>query len=678
MIKKPNTILNCLGFGIIITLGFAIYSNSFNGSFKFDDVPFIVHNQSVHNIKDLGGIYAFSPTRFITFFSFALNYHFHQLNVFGYHIVNWVVHILNSMLVWWLVLLTFSTPRLKESEKAKNSNLIALFTALLFLAHPIQTQAVSYIYQRLALLACFFYLLSLCCFVKGRSVKMSVEAVLLYILSLIAAILGMFTKQNVFTLPFIIVIYEFIFFNNPNEKIKFKKLFYLFLFIIPILIIIPAIYSFDALTILFERRVFERHGTEILTPWIYLLTQFKVIVLYLKLLFLPVNQNFDHHVQLSYSFFNTPTLICFLSLCSFFLVSVLVRKRFPIVFFGGVWFFVTLSVESSIIPIQNVVWEHRVYLPSIGIFLMVAFVLAQIFTNRKSYSLIMGIIVIVLSFLTYQRNMVWQNNIAFWGDVILKSPNKARGYHNLGAAYIDNKQYDLAQKNLLRSIELDPTFSEAYSVLAQIFIDEGRLEEAKEQLVKALDLDPQSFAALNNLGTIYVLQGELTKAKELFIKANQTNPGFTQPVFNLADVHMKEGNYVQAEEIYQKIVAVNPHDHQGLYHLIEVNLRMKEFDKALSLGKKFIRQNHDAELLTRLGSLFALNQYTNMALLCFDESLKVDNRYAQTYLEMGKVFGNKNEFDNAITVWEEGLRFNPSDGRFLDLIRQAKALNKEN
>ena len=159
---KPLSII------LIACLGIIVYSNTFHCPFHFDDNVYIVDNSSIENIQDPLNIWKFYPCRFVTFFSIALNYHYHGFNVIGYHIFNLAVHLGSAILVWWLTLLTFTTPVMKKERITGHAGLIALFAGLVFVSHPIQTEAVTYIWQRVASLAALFYLASLCLYVKSR------------------------------------------------------------------------------------------------------------------------------------------------------------------------------------------------------------------------------------------------------------------------------------------------------------------------------------------------------------------------------------------------------------------------------------------------------------------------------------------------------------------------------
>ena len=136
---------------LICLVGIIAYSNSFECSFHFDDTPFIEHNTAIRSLSDVKAWWEFYSSRPIGFLSFALNYHFHRLDVWGYHLVNLAVHIVNAVLVWWLVMLTMATPVMRGQPISRHKGAMALFTALLFVSHPLATQSVTYIVQRIGI-----------------------------------------------------------------------------------------------------------------------------------------------------------------------------------------------------------------------------------------------------------------------------------------------------------------------------------------------------------------------------------------------------------------------------------------------------------------------------------------------------------------------------------------------
>ncbi len=149
---------NIFSILIISCLATLIYSNSLQNSFHFDDYYYITGNLHIRDLSDLAqiGDALSKPSRYVPFLTFALNYYFHRLDVAGYHVLNIFFHILTSLLVLWFVRLLLSSPKLKEGNISKQKNTIALLTALLFAAHPLQTQAITYLCQRFTVMATMF------------------------------------------------------------------------------------------------------------------------------------------------------------------------------------------------------------------------------------------------------------------------------------------------------------------------------------------------------------------------------------------------------------------------------------------------------------------------------------------------------------------------------------------
>ena len=375
----------------IIILGTIIYSNTFDASWHFDDNTAIVENYDIRDLKGTINIRNIlsGTSRWIGFLTFAPNYHFGKLDVLGYHIVNISIHLISAILVYFLMLLSLKTPCLKDNKISNYAASLSLVSGLIFVAHPIQTQAVTYITQRFTSLATLFYLLSLVFFIKARLQKergksfFSPSHLGCYLVSLIAAFLAMRTKEITITLPAIILLYEICFFS-PSPRTLSKKLLYLTpllltFFIIPLLRYRVTLFGVSGGVFMGIAEVGDVIGdatqeTTAISRTDYLLTQFNVIVTYIRLLLFPVNQNLDYDYPISRTLFEFPTFFSFLLLISIVIFGVWMFKRSRLISFGIFWFFITLSVESSIIPIRDVIFEHRVYLPSVGfvIFLTVA------------------------------------------------------------------------------------------------------------------------------------------------------------------------------------------------------------------------------------------------------------------------------------------------------------------
>lgn len=345
-----------LAVAILIT-----YSNTFNASFHFDDNPNIVENPYIksitwENIKKL-----LHHTRPVTNLTLLLNYQINGLNVIGWHIFNTLMHIFNSIFVYFLFFITLNLPSF-ENKFNDASKSMALFGALLFAVHPIQTESVTYIISRTELLAAFFYLGTLLLYIKYR-IKPKISYL---ILATISAYLAMGSKEHAVTLPAILFLYDYIFLANRNlkETIKYWKE----------LLLIAS--SWILLTILLLSSKLEGAGFNItketdITPLTYLFTQFNVIWTYIRLLFLPINQNLDYDYPIAKTLFEFPTFLSFVGHIAVILLTLylFLKKGWKLIPFGIAWFYITLSPTSSIVPILDVIFEHRLYLPSVGFFL---------------------------------------------------------------------------------------------------------------------------------------------------------------------------------------------------------------------------------------------------------------------------------------------------------------------
>src|SRR5574341_136502 len=499
-------------FLLIVLVCLLAYSNTFGVPFHFDDNLNIVDNpvvKSLHYFVDpdqaegLKSQYALR-SRYIGYLTFTLNYALHGLHVAGYHVVNLLIHILNAFLIYRLVLLTFQTPYFSSGAhfpREREGVIIALFSALLFASHPVQTQAVTYIVQRFASLATLFYLLSLVLYGKWRIAlpqtgKPGLSA-LRYLISVLCAVLAMKTKEIAFTLPLMIALYEVLFFEGPARK----RVLWLIPFFFTMLIIPLALFSADKPLGIMISDADKASSSATVSRWDYLFTQFRVIVTYLRIIVLPINQNLDYDYPVYHSLLQGEVAASLLVILSIFGWGVYLwyRSRWTpsalrLGAFGIFWFFITLSVESSVIPIQDVIFEHRLYLPLFG-FAVLATTATFAIANR------------------------WQDEIALWSDVVKKSPGKPRGYSSLGLAYANACQLDTALDLFDNAISLHKTLQksrdEAYRVVVNkglVYFTKKDFDRAITEYNKAVLFAPELAPAYNNRGIVYYYQKQYGKA----------------------------------------------------------------------------------------------------------------------------------------------------------------------
>jgi hypothetical protein len=366
-------IYHLIAIGLIIGVAFVAYSNTFHAPFQFDDRPNIVSNPNIQiKVFTWDRLERFikntykESIRVFSYFTLALNYYFGGLNVFGYHVVNFVVHVAAGIFLYWFLILTFNLSSLKE-KYGPISYKAALLSSLIFISHPIQTQSVTYIVQRMASMGAMFYLLSMVLYTKGRLSSGRTRVFCFGGLTL-SYLLGVFSKENIAILPLFIALYEFYFFQNLDLGPRGKKVAFILL---GILIILGTF----GLIIWGERYfndIIEGYRTRSFTMGERVLTQFRVVLYYLTLLVfpLPSRLNLDYDFPVSKTILDPPTtLISVLIVAGLIGYSFWTAKKRPVLSFCILWYFGNLVIESSIFPLE-MVFEHRLYLPAVGPFIL--------------------------------------------------------------------------------------------------------------------------------------------------------------------------------------------------------------------------------------------------------------------------------------------------------------------
>ena len=603
-----------------IVLIFILYFNTLSASFHLDDRTSIVENEAIQDIKNVKAIWDFSPTRFVTYSTFAVNYNFGQLTVTGYHIVNIVIHFFSVLLVWWFTLLTLSTPLIKDTSIASHKQLIAFFSALLFAVHPVQTQAVTYIVQRLASLSTLLYLLSLCLYINGRLAQDKGSnrnmAWGFYTGSAVTAAIGMFTKETVFTLPLTIALYEFLFFKL-KRNIKWKY----FIGIILLLIIIPGtIYLTKSIDFNQLRAVQEGpEGAILISPGQYLFTQFRVLTTYLRLLFFPINQNLDYYYPVSQSFLEPSTLSSFCFLVLIIAGSIMLYPRHRLLTFSILWFFITLIPESSIIPIRDVIFEHRLYLPMVGFSVFVVTLICYLFCDKypRAVFVILIAMVIGLSTLTYARNRVWDNELTLWNDTVKKSPDKERPYINRGFAY--------AQK--------------------------GEFDQATADFDQALKINQNSAMAYYNRGLALYYKGNYDKSIADYTLAIRIYPNYWQAYYNRGLSYFTIGAFDSAIADYTQVITLKPRNYDAHYNRGVAYGKKGEYDKALDdFDQAEPLKSKNVELYYNRGLIYYLKGEFDKAIIQYSKALQLNETYVKAYNNRAIVFFLQKEYGKA---WDD-------------------------
>jgi tetratricopeptide (TPR) repeat protein len=554
---------------LIILVCLLAYSNTFLVPFLFDDHYYIVNNA---RIKDVSNIPSFfteiegpKATNPFTLTTFALNYYLSGLNTLGYHIFNVALHTINGILLYFLILITAGL----LNYTAKHVRLIALFASLIFIAHPIQTECVTNIVGRSTPLITAFSLSGILLFVRAATAK---KGRAFYIVGLfLSSLLGMASSEKFVTFPFMLILYDFFFVSKYKVKSVIKN----YRIHVPVLVILGY---FAYLVLSYEYEDISS-GLKQATPLEYLMTQFNVHWTYLRLLVLPVNQNIDYDYPIARNLFEVPTIFSFIGYMGLWAWGISLWRRKPVISYGILWFMITLSPVSSIIPLKNMLFEHRLYLPAIGIFVtavIAVFVVMEKLKDRwkaidKTVLTVLAVIVIMLVGATYARNMVWKDEITLWKDVIKKTPRKARGYIFLGIVYQSQGLIDKAVEQYRIAIRLEPNSPEPYNNLGNLYLYRGQHDKAIEQYLIAIKLKPNFPELHYNLGNVYNSQGLFDKAIEQYLIAIRLKPDWDMPHLLLGRVYLKQGKKEAAHRQFKEVLQINPR-HQGARNLINLIL----------------------------------------------------------------------------------------------------------
>jgi len=555
-----------MALGLMVIVTFFAYANSFQVPFQFDDLPNISENLSIH-FKDfsLDEVHELirqnykDTIRIFAYMTFAVNYYFGRLHVFGYHLVNFLIHLSSGLILFWFLFLTLNLPSLKERYGPK-AFFIALFSAALFLSHPIQTQSVTYIVQRMASMGGMFYLLAIVLYAKGRT-SSGPRQYLCWAGMAFSYFFGLFTKENVAILPVFIALYELYFFQGLNLSPKGKKaLVYAF----GVVLLIGLLGFF-----LWGRRYYDviHEGYKIrdFTLVERVLTQFRVVLYYVTLLVYPMPSrlNLDYDFPTSRGIFDPPTtLVSILIIAGLIGYSIWVARKRPLLSYFVLWYFGNLVIESSIFPLE-MVYEHRLYLPLVSpvILFVIGVVrgwewLKQRWGSRKigKWSLWAFFCCLTLLFAvgSYQRNLIWRDEISLWRDVVAKSPNKPRSLYNLGLALSRVSSYEEAISLLKHAISLKPDYVEAYNNLGNAFAELGKDDEAIAMYQRAISLKPDHTESLYNLGRALLVFGNRpAEAISLLSRAIAVNPGYTDAYINLGAAYNQVGRFIETVRLLE-------------------------------------------------------------------------------------------------------------------------------
>jgi Flp pilus assembly protein TadD len=496
-----------------------IYFNTLNSPFVFDDLSNIKDNPAIR-ITQLdfdslraAGFESRSENRPVANVSFALNYYFGDYEVRSYRVVNVIIHFINGILVYALATIFFRLAR-RIPDQAKpafaNASIPAasLFAALIFTAHPLQIQSVTYVVQRMNSMAVAFYLLALLLYLMGRSRRIAWKRWLLWSVGSASWVLALGSKEIAATLPVIVLLVEWFFYRDLSPSWLRRNVGY------PV---IAAVLLALVAYVYLQGPSFG-YGTRDFTMGERILTQFRVVTYYVSLLFFPAPSrlNLVHEFTTSRTLIEPiSTLISLVFLAGLAALAVALARPQRLASFCITWFFVNLSIESSFIGLE-MAFEHRLYLPSFGFSLVASYLLFGLLSERRVAAVsIAALVVVALAGTAHVRNRTWRDPATLWADVVAKSPGRVRARSNFASALFERGDFEQALEQFVKARQLDPDYrvvsdnhARALSNLGSMRVKEGRLEEAIVHYREALRISPNLHAISNRLAWMLATCGD--------------------------------------------------------------------------------------------------------------------------------------------------------------------------
>ena len=644
---------------LLIAIPVIVYANSLQNTFVYDDVFTITDNYFIRNWGNFPHLFTSeyfkssgeATYRPVVTLSYFIDYSIWHLNPLGFHLTNVLLHTTSVLLVYFLL-----TAFVKDK-------VVPFLTGVLFALHPILTEAVNGISYREDILAVIFFLCSIFSYIQSN--RHPNKYAFLYPISLLSYLIALFSKEMAITLPFIILLFDWVFNCSATIKKNAIKYYLGFILVSIFYLSIRFIWLYNPV----EKQIVHPDNSFLTS----IFTMPKIFCAYIKLLFFPISLNADYIITHT----KNPMAVTFIVSIAFLSVIGIITYRFyyysKSLFFLSLWFYITLLPTTNIVPIANIMAERYLYLPSIGFFAILAYIPIKIWRRlcllisekdlyKKSFaneiinftiykpvlittSLLILILTIPYSISTIKRNMVWINPLVFWSKTIELSPRSSRAHNNLGMIYNNIGKLDLAIREFQTAvfIESDPEF---HHNLGMAYQKKGMKVEALQEYNRVLAVNPNSSFTYNNIGNILIDYGRIDEGISKFKEALRLKPNYYDAHFNLGLAYYKKKLFDDSINEFKLAIHYEP-DRAKAHHCLGIVYANKDMlDKAIVEMEEAIRLKPDyAEAYKNLGIIYMkYKKNTEKALYYFNEFLKLDpsNKDAGTIKKTIEILQSKN------------------------------------
>ncbi len=634
----------------VAALTLLAYANSLHGSFVFDDRVIVLGDPRLINVPSFtDAIGLGSGWRELLFSTYRLNYYWGGLDTFGYHALNVVLHTLNSVLVFLIIL-----------RVSGGSQFAATAGAAVFGVHTLFTGAVSYIWGRSSVLCATFYFAAILLFLKGLDTPKRSLRVGHFLLAAGAGFLAWQVKQEAITLPILLAGMLWL----RSERTDWR-------WIAP-LAAIPAVTVFlirDQIGALYANVTSNQElvaaGFEpVLAPAIYVRTYITSVVgYYFPRFAFPSNLSADPHIRPVENWYSPEFLFSIIALAVVGWVMLRYAKSEPLLAIGLAAVVLSPMAAYAAIPLADVVLEHRAYIPGLGVGLLFAWLFQQVESMHRRFKFLVPIaVVLVFTVMTVNRNPVWNNDIALWEDAERKAPGKPRPHFNLGQAYQEAKRFPEATREYEHALELNPDLHAARSNIAAIYMDQGALGSAEEILVKVTETAPEFADGFINLGVLFIRKNEPKRALQALESALEINDDSPAAYSNHGAALTLAGDFTAAVYSYERAAHLGLNAPGFRLSLGQAYLLAGDREAAEREFLGLVGTPNSAEAYRNLGALYSDANDLDKAIAYLQQAVRERPMYPDAHNDLGVIYIEKRMYDAAIGAFETVLGQQSDDG----------------
>lgn len=663
-ILQPSVIIPTL----LAFVTFLFYKSSLWYGFVFDDLPTIVEYFYVRVFNPAEQFFANS--RWVSRILNQFTYRYWQTEPFAYRSFNLFMHITIGLMIFALVSMVFKDLK-KNDFLQRNAYLLATLVSALFLLHPVQTQTATYVTQmRLEGLVVLFTFAVLLTFTLAVKAKTQAAQIGWYVLSYVLLAFGVGTKEAIVVLPVLIALFDW-FFLAEGDWQQFVSRWYIhgmyFLVMLGLLVkfnIIKTNYLASVtVTPLANNRgnVLTEAVTERITLFPYFISQFKIILHYIKIFFWPFGLCFDYDVRISKSIFSLDVVVPFIILLSMIGAAVRLwwQDKTNVISFCVAWFFVGIALRASIFPSTELVCDYKTYLSSFGVLLLIAVGLAHLvkmatssLTKEKMHQYSIGMVsvfVLLMGYATQTRNLVWSSELAFWQDASEKS-GKARCFNNLGTSLYTVGRATEAIEAFNTAINRDGWYAEPHINLGSIYQNLGDNDKAFENYRRAIEIGEGHPELFNNLGILHYTTNNLEAAELCFKQALQLRPYYSRANISLGKIYQQQNRMTEAAEAFEAALRGDYSDQDVQYLCATSFYSIGNYQRTAELLEPLDKNYQDVAVLLG-GAYYSLGDFSRAA-QNFGHAFKRSNSDIGLCYNYAQALINSKNYEEALAMFK--------------------------